>query len=85
MGLETLLDLPVGWLSAGQKTRAALARVLASGATLWLLDEPTATLDASGTARFEAAARAHLASGGLLVVATHRPLDLPAAELRLGS
>ncbi|MFN7141406.1 MAG: ATP-binding cassette domain-containing protein, partial [Limisphaerales bacterium] len=73
------------WLSAGQRQRAALARVIASGAPLWLLDEPTAMLDAASTARLEAALAGHLAEGGLVVAATHQPLDLPnARSLLLG-
>jgi heme exporter protein A len=83
MGLDDLMDLPVRTLSAGQRARASLARVIASGAALWLLDEPTATLDAASAARLEAAARVHLAGGGLIVVATHQPLGFGTAELRL--
>jgi heme exporter protein A len=83
MGLEALLDLPVRYLSAGQRVRAGLARVLASGADLWLLDEPTAMLDAASAARLETAARMHLSAGGLIVAATHQPLGFGTAELRL--
>ncbi len=84
MALTSLLDLPVGVLSAGQRARAGLARVLASGAALWLLDEPTATLDEASSARLAELLRHHLRGGGLLVAATHRRLDIPAPELRLG-
>ncbi|WP_318771557.1 heme ABC exporter ATP-binding protein CcmA [Thermaurantiacus sp.] len=84
LGLEGLLDVPVGLLSAGQRQRGALVRVLASGAALWLLDEPTALLDAAACTGLEAAIRRHLDGGGLAVVATHRPLGLPARHLRLG-
>ncbi|WP_448581251.1 heme ABC exporter ATP-binding protein CcmA [Thermaurantiacus sp.] len=84
LALTALLDLPVAYLSAGQRARASLARVLASGAVLWLLDEPTATLDSDSAARLEAAITQHLRSGGLLVAATHQPLGIAAPELRLG-
>ncbi|MFN7174909.1 MAG: heme ABC exporter ATP-binding protein CcmA [Thermaurantiacus tibetensis] len=84
MALEGLLDLPVGMLSAGQRARAGLARVIASGAALWLLDEPTATLDTASSARLEEVLAHHLRRAGLVVAATHRPLGLSATELRLG-
>ncbi|WP_448580502.1 heme ABC exporter ATP-binding protein CcmA [Thermaurantiacus sp.] len=84
MGVEDLLDLPVAYLSAGQKTRAALVRLIASGATLWLLDEPTATLDARSSDRLEEAIARHLGAGGLVVAATHRPLLQAARRIRLG-
>lgn len=84
MGLEDLLALPVAYLSAGQKTRAALVRLIASGATLWLLDEPTSTLDARSAERLEQVIARHLAGGGLVVAATHRPLLPGARTIRLG-
>ncbi len=85
MALAPLLDLPCGWLSAGQRQRAALARVIASGAPLWLLDEPSAMLDQASTARLEAAIARHLEGGGLVVAATHQPLSLAGARsLALG-
>lgn len=84
MGIEDLLDLPVTYLSAGQKTRAALVRLIASGARLWLLDEPTATLDARSSDRLEEAIARHLGEGGLVVAATHRPLLQAARAIRLG-
>jgi len=79
MGLETLTDVPVRMLSTGQRKRAALARVIASGAPLWLLDEPANGLDADGLARLEAAIAAHRAAGGAILAATHQPLALPGA------
>ena len=79
MGLETLVDVPVRMLSNGQRKRAALARVLASEAPLWLLDEPGNGLDADGLARLEAAMAAHRAAGGAILAATHQPLALPGA------
>lgn len=84
MGLEALADVPVRMLSTGQRKRAALARVIASGAPLWLLDEPGNGLDADGLARLEAAIRAHRVAGGAILAATHQPLALPGAlELSL--
>ena len=72
-------------LSAGQKRRVALARLLVAHRPLWLLDEPTTALDAAAQAAFAAIMRAHLDGGGLIVAATHAPLGLGGArELRLG-
>jgi heme exporter protein A len=85
MGLTPLAEVPVRMLSAGQRRRAALARVAASGALLWLLDEPANGLDSDGQARLEAAMAAHRARGGAILAASHQPLALPgAAEVRLG-
>ena len=81
MGLEPLVEVPVRMLSTGQRKRAALARVIAAGAPLWLLDEPGNGLDADGLARLEAAMAAHRAAGGAILAATHQPLALPDAEL----
>ena len=68
-------------LSAGQKRRTALARLLVTGRALWLLDEPTVSLDAENTARFGAAVTAHLALGGMAVLATHIDLGFQAETL----
>ena len=81
MGVAHLVDVPVRMLSTGQRKRAALARVVASGAPLWLLDEPGNGLDADGLARLEAAMAAHRAAGGAILAATHQPLALPDAHL----
>ncbi len=82
--LTPLLDLPAGILSSGQRRRAALARVAASGAELWLLDEPDAGLDAASRALLTAATAAHRAGGGLVVAVTHGDLALHAPQrLRL--
>jgi heme exporter protein A len=81
MGLDGLVEVPVRMLSTGQRKRAALARVIASGAPLWLLDEPGNGLDTDGLARLEAAMAAHRAAGGAILAATHQPLALPDAEL----
>ncbi len=84
MGVDGLADLPVRYLSTGQRRRAALARTIASGRALWLLDEPANGLDADGVARLGAAVAAHRAGGGAVLAATHLPLPIPdAAELAL--
>lgn len=79
LGLDALADVPGRFLSAGQRRRAALARLLATPAPLWLLDEPTVTLDAEATARLEGIVRAHRAAGGMVVVATHTEIGLEEA------
>jgi heme exporter protein A len=79
MGLADLIDLPARFLSAGQRRRAALARVVASGARLWLLDEPTVGLDTASIAALEHALAVHRAAGGIVVAATHLAIDLPGA------
>jgi heme exporter protein A len=85
MGLGGLADVPVRMLSTGQRKRAVLARVVAGGAPLWLLDEPANGLDADGQARLAEASAAHLADGGAILAASHQPIDLEAGvELRLG-
>jgi heme exporter protein A len=82
--LEALADIPAGYLSAGQKRRLGLARLLVAPRPLWLLDEPTVSLDAASADLVSAAVNAHVASGGIAVAATHLPLGLSAArELRL--
>ena len=85
VGLAHLLDLPAGRLSAGQKRRVALARLLVSERPVWLLDEPATALDTAAEATLGRLIAAHLARGGVAVAATHRPLPVtPAATLRLG-
>jgi heme exporter protein A len=85
-GLEPLAGIPAAYLSAGQKRRAGLARLLVSERPIWLLDEPTASLDTDSAAIMTSVASAHLARGGLLLAATHLPLGLAGArELRLGA
>lgn len=85
LGLSGLADLPARMLSAGQRRRLALCRLVLSPAPLWLLDEPTLGLDATSVTRFGTLLAAHRAGGGLVVAATHLPLPLDgAAELRLG-
>ena len=86
VGLGDLADLPAGYLSAGQRRRLSLARLIAVPRPLWLLDEPTAALDTAAQARLAGLMQAHLATGGLILAATHGPLGLDGArELRLGT
>lgn len=79
--LAPLVNLPVRVLSSGQKRRAALARTWASGAELWLLDEPSVGLDAVSIERLAAACADHRARGGLIVAATHVPLGIDEADV----
>jgi heme exporter protein A len=76
VGLEDLIDLPAAYLSAGQRRRLSIARLLAVKRPIWLLDEPTSTLDASAQNRLTSLMRAHLSEGGLLMAATHGPIGL---------
>jgi heme exporter protein A len=85
VGLESLADLPAAYLSAGQRRRLSLARLIAAPRPIWLLDEPASALDAAGQERLVALMRGHLAGGGMIVAATHGPLGIDASELRLGA
>ena len=84
VGLAHAAHLPAAYLSAGQRRRLSLARLLAVRRPVWLLDEPTTALDATGQGMIAGLMRDHLASGGLIVAATHSPLGLAARELRIG-
>lgn len=83
-GLEALRDIPAGYLSAGQQRRAGLVRLLLAPRPIWLLDEPTASLDQAGQEALAVAVNTHLAGGGLVAAATHMPLGFRGRELRLG-
>jgi heme exporter protein A len=85
VGLGGLAQLPAVYLSAGQRRRLAVARLIAVERSIWLLDEPTSTLDAAAQAMLADLMRAHLAGHGLILVASHGPIGLDGAkELRLG-
>jgi heme exporter protein A len=84
VGLDHTARLPAAYLSAGQRRRLSIARLLAVRRPIWLLDEPTSALDAAGQALFANVTRDHLARGGLVVAATHAPLGLQTRELRIG-
>ena len=75
-GLETISDWPCRWLSAGQRRRLALARLVAAPAPIWLLDEPNAALDSDGQARLATLIAEHRAAGGSVAIATHQPIAL---------
>lgn len=79
-GLEELGEFPAAYLSAGQKRRLGLSRLLVAHRPLWLLDEPTASLDTASADRLVAAVNAHTSAGGLAVIATHLPLALERAR-----
>lgn len=82
--LTPLADRLAGTLSAGQKRRASLARLLVTGRPLWVLDEPTVSLDVDAVALFANAVRAHLQAGGMALLATHIDLGLDARVLDVG-
>ena len=81
MDLVPLTRRRAGELSAGQKRRLGLARLLVTGRPLWLLDEPTVSLDVASVALFAGVVRQHLADGGAAIIATHVDLSLPEARL----
>ncbi len=78
--LAPLLERRAGNLSAGQKRRLSLARMLVTGRPIWCMDEPTVSLDVKNTERFSRAVEAHLAGSGIAVIATHIDLGLPQAR-----
>lgn len=85
LGLAPLAQVPVRLLSSGQLKRAALARVAASGAELWLLDEPLNALDVDGAARLDRLIAAHRSSGGAILAASHQALMGDWRSLELGA
>jgi heme exporter protein A len=85
VGLERQRDLPVQFLSAGQRRRLALARLLVAPRPIWLLDEPLASLDAAGRKLVVSLISKHLAEGGLVLAATHDPIVSNARRVTLGA
>src|SRR5207248_5298556 len=84
VGLDHAAQLPAAFLSADQRRRLSIARLLSVQRPVWLLDEPTSALDASGQEMFAGLMRDHLAQGGLIIAATQAPLGIEARELRMG-
>lgn len=79
MGIANLAEVPVHMLSTGQRKRATLARILAARADIWLLDEPGNGLDTASLGRLATTMADHRTRGGIVLLATHQPLDLPGA------
>jgi heme exporter protein A len=84
VGLDHAVYLPAAYLSAGQRRRLSIARLLTVRRPIWLLDEPTNALDVAGQSLFARLMGDHLVRGGLIVAATHAPLGIAARELRIG-
>jgi heme exporter protein A len=84
IGLGHAAHLPAAFLSAGQRRRLSIGRLLAVRRPVWLLDEPTSALDAAGLDLFAGLMRDHLTSGGIVIAATHAPLGIETRELRMG-
>jgi heme exporter protein A len=84
VGLDHAAQLPAAYLSAGQRRRLSMARLLAVRRPIWLLDEPTSALDVGGQTVFARLMTDHLAGGGLIIAATHGPLGIAARDLRIG-
>jgi len=82
--LDHAANLPAAYLSAGQRRRLSIARLLAVKRPIWLLDEPTNALDASGQILLTTLMGDHLSKGGLIIAATHTPLGIHARSLRIG-
>jgi heme exporter protein A len=84
-GLDAVASLPAGYLSAGQRRRLSIARLVAVQRPVWLLDEPTSALDRPAQDKLAELMRGHLGGGGIVVAAAHGPIGLEKAkELRLG-
>jgi heme exporter protein A len=84
VGLDHAAQLPAAYLSTGQRRRLSIARLLAVRRPIWLLDEPANALDAPGQSLFAGLMGDHLARGGLIIAATHAPLEIASRELRIG-
>lgn len=82
VGLGGIVHLPFGYLSAGQQRRMAMAKLLVAWRPVWILDEPTAALDAAAEEMFAGLVTAHLARGGIAIAATHQPLGLEGMKER---
>lgn len=80
VGLGSITHLPYGYLSAGQQRRFAMAKLIVAHRPVWILDEPTAALDASADEMFAGLVHAHLAKGGMAIAATHQPLGLKGTQ-----
>jgi heme exporter protein A len=81
-GIVGFKDRPVALLSKGQKRRAALARLLAARARLWLLDEPLASLDNDGVELVAGLLKTHVSAGGMAILVTHQPIAIAGVKLR---
>ena len=84
LGVPQVADLPVAYLSAGQKRRVGLARLLLAPRPVWILDEPLTALDAAGQALLSDLMKDHLKTGGMVIAATHAPLGIESLNLALG-
>jgi heme exporter protein A len=82
-GLDHAAHLPAAYLSAGQRRRLSIARLLVVRRPVWLLDEPTSALDVAGQDLFVRLMRDHLTGGGIIIAATHAPLGINGPELRM--
>lgn len=80
VGLSGITHLPFGYLSAGQQRRFAMAKLLVAWRPIWILDEPTAALDAQADQMFTGLVKEHLGKGGMVIAATHQPLGLENAK-----
>ena len=85
VGLDHATHLPAAYLSAGQRRRLSIARLLVARRPVWLLDEPTSALDTRGQDLFVGLMRDHLGSGGIVIAATHTPLGIDVREMRMGA
>ena len=84
VGLDHATHLPAAFLSAGQRRRLSVARLVTVRRPVWLLDEPTTALDAAGQSMFTSLMRDHLGRGGMIIAATHTPLGIESRQLQIG-